>query len=428
MRVMRKSRLYAAALFGVTLMLTGLPVTSAQAASSRPAAPLHDSFLLGVFCTAAGNCWAVGDVLQGSVTTNQVLHWNGTSWRRVSVPSPAGKTGEDESDLFAVRCLNAKDCWAVGEYSRDRVTEFGQALHWNGRKWISVAVPRVGGSKKGDVTELFDSTCSSSVNCWAVGDYGRNQGLSQVRQNLALHWNGKKWARATIASPGGGSPADTNELSAVRCFSASNCIADGSYGYLPGSFDYHAQNAVFHWNGKRWSKPLPTPNPGGKGATNFSVLNALACGSSTSCFGVGYYGTNSPMQRNSNEILRWNGKKFTRATGVPDPAGPTSGQINQLEGATCSSPKNCWAVGFHSDSAGSDVNEALRWNGKKWSAVSTPNPAGAGGPMVLVLNFLSAVRCISASNCWAVGYARSADLTVKNEILHWHGGKWTIAG
>ncbi len=428
---MRKSRLYAAVLFGAMLAAVSLPVAGAQAGAIRPASgavPLHDSFLFGVFCTSVKSCWAVGEVLQNSVGTNQVLHWNGKTWRSVSVPSPAGKTGNDVSELYAVRCLNARDCWAVGEYTRDRVTFFGQALHWNGKKWTSVTVPRVGGSRKGDLTELFDSTCTSSTSCWAVGDFGRNRGVSEVIQDLALHWNGKKWTRVKIASPAGTSPGHASELSAVRCFSASNCIADGFYGTVPGSFDYHAQNAAFHWNGMQWSKPLSTPNPGGRGASSYSAFNALACGSSTSCFGVGSYGTNSPTQKASNEILRWNGKKWSKASGVPNPAGPTSGEINELLGATCSSVKNCWAAGFHSDSADSDVNEALHWNGKKWSVVSAPDPAGAGGPLTLVINSLSAVRCTSAVNCWAVGYAGYTGVSYHNEILHWNGEKWTIAG
>jgi hypothetical protein len=45
------------------------------------------------------------------------------------------------------------------------------------------------------------------------------------------------------------------------------------------------------------------------------------------------------------------------------------GASNQLGGAACTSSRNCWAVGsYGSIDVGSERNQALHWNGKKWSA------------------------------------------------------------
>ena len=64
----------------------------------------------------------------------------------------------------------------------------------------------------------------------------------------------------------------------------------------------------------------------------------------------------------------------------------------------------------------------LRWNGRKWSAMSVPQPAGTGKT---AQNFLNDVTCVSARNCWAVGYFGKTNSSTLNEVLHWNGKKWT---
>jgi len=430
MRVMRSSGLYAAVLVAVLSAAATLPVAGVQAAarsastgrsSGRPSvlapAPASFSILSGVFCTSAASCWAVGAHSSGKAVVNQVLHWNGTAWREAFVPNPGGAATGFVSLLYAVRCLDARDCWAVGEYAKGKAY-LDEALHWNGRKWHSVATPAPAGSRNGDINELYDSTCTSSASCWAVGDYGNSNGTSEKRLNQILHWNGKRWSRVRVSNPGGTGVGHVSTLSAVRCLSSANCLADGNYGTTAASTDVMLNEAM-HWNGKSWSQ-IRTPNPGGTAFGHMSQLYALACGSSTSCWGAGSYGTNEPTATSLNEILHWNGRKWTHAV-TPNPDGSSPGAFNQLYGATCSSSRNCWAVGSYDNSVGAIVNEALHWNGSKWYLVSTPNPDGtADGHR----NTLLAARCTSSINCWAIGYLETGG-RFQHEILHWNGKKWS---
>ena len=91
--------------------------------------------LLGITCSSAGNCWAVGDF--GSIQDglgeilNQALHWNGTAWSLTLTPDPGGTADGSVSSLKAVRCTATTNCWAVGQVD-DR---FNQALHWDGTMW-----------------------------------------------------------------------------------------------------------------------------------------------------------------------------------------------------------------------------------------------------------------------------------------------------
>lgn len=460
MRFMRTSALYTAVLVGVLLASANLPAPGVHA-SARPAstgrsldqtsvltparhwgavffairgrvlaaragpagtqAAASVSYLSGVFCTSAANCWAVGTHSTGKTIVNLVLHWNGKTWRNVAVPHPGGAGSGFVSLLYAVRCLAARDCWAVGEYAKGGAY-LDEALHWNGRKWYSVATPAPAGSRSGDINELYDSTCTSSRSCWAVGDYGKSNGSSEKRLNQVLHWNGKRWSSVRISDPGGTNAGHVNTLSAVRCLSPANCLVDGDY-VTSAATTYVALNEAMHWNGKRWSE-VRTPNPGGTAAGSFSQLYALACGSPTSCWGAGSYGTNEPTITTLNQILHWNGRSWARVV-TPSPDGTSAGATNELYGATCGTSHDCWAVGSYGNSAGAIVNEALHWNGKKWSLVSTPNPDGtATGDR----NTLLAARCTSSTNCWAVGYLETMDTTteqIQNEILHWNGRKWS---
>jgi hypothetical protein len=408
------------------LLALGVPVHTVPAAGERPALVNPEpTQLFGVYCTSAPNCWAVGERGTGTAEVNQMLHWNGRKWYGVSVPNPSGSSGHAVNELFAVRCLQATDCWAVGTTSKNSSTYFAEALHWNGKRWSKQTVPQPGGSKAWGVTTLNDSTCISASNCYAVGDYGFQEVLKVRLSNLILHWNGKRWSKVTgVPSPAGSGTGHASLLDAVRCPTASSCVTDGVLVKVSPTVTLTFLNQALHWNGRKWSRVFP-PNPGGTKAGDSSELFALACGSSTSCWGVGTYGASVLPGESLNQILHWNGKKWTKATGVPQPGGKSGPDaFNELEAATCNSSSDCWAIGSYGSSSDAKLNEALHWNGKKWALVKTPNP---GGTAMDDSNTLYAARCTSASNCWAVGAAEKVDTTTTNEILHWNGKKWTVA-
>src|SRR6266550_2107815 len=75
---------------------------------------------------------------------------------------------------------------------------------------------------------------------------------------------------------------------------------------------------------------------------------------------------------------------------------------NFLQTVTCVSASDCWAAGNYF--AGGAVTQTLieRWDGTSWAIVSSPNAGVTQG------NFLYGVTCVSASECWAVGYYNAA--------------------
>lgn len=400
---------------------TGAASPVAVPPTVAPSASL--SFLEGVFCTSRTSCWAVGAQAgaSGKGLANQVMRWNGKTWRKVSVPDPGGTGANSVSDLFAVRCAAAANCWAVGQRSGGGAL-LNEALHWNGTKWTAVPTPNPGGKGGGKISELEDSTCVTRTDCWAVGDFGSGtQGPTEKRINEVLHWNGKKWTRLAVVNPGGTRIGHVNTLYAVRCSSASDCTAVGDYGTT--SAGGVLRNQALHWNGKKWSQSN-SANPGGTKPGRVNEVFALGCGAADNCWGAGTYGSTKSPVKNLNEMLHWNGKSWTKVT-VPNPDGTGTGAGNELYAATCLSSANCWAVGNRgSTTVGDGVgrNAALHWNGRTWRRVATPNP---GGTATGDINGLTGVRCLSSANCWAVGTLESPTTGIRDEILHWNGKKWS---
>jgi hypothetical protein len=433
MRRILRSGSVAVAAIGLLLAMS-LPAAGAQAGTARPAAgpfperalpaaPAASSgfhILYGVFCASRTDCWAVGQRADGDALVNQMMHWNGKSWQQSPTPNPGGTGKFDDNELFAVRCLATRDCWAVGEYLKGH-SWLAEALHWTGKKWYSTKVPAYGGTGTNDVTELFDSTCTAANSCWAVGDFGIGNAPPVKQLNLTLHWNGKKWSKVRTPNPAGVKMKDVNFLDAVRCVSATDCDAAGGYGTVSTTAD-KTLNEVLHWNGKSWSW-VHVANPGGTGAQEDNQLVALACGGARSCWGAGYYDKYEPAQTFQNEMFHWNGKKWATVK-VPEPGGTKSGDSNFTYGATCDGSASCWAVGDYRNKNNATVNEALHWNGKRWYLVGMPNP---GGSKALDQSYLYGIRCTSSANCWAVGGALPyLAPSVSNEILHWNGKHWSI--
>ena len=399
----------------------GSPAAFAQFLPRKVPKPGQSSVLNGVFCTSSGNCWAVGTYTPsaGNGGRNEVLHWNGRKWSQFAVANPGGIGNDHFSELYAVRCTSARNCWTVGYYSRGQA-DLSEALHWNGRKWSNVPTPSPGGILNGDINELFDVVCTSSASCWAGGEYGNEGAPFETVLNEVLHWNGRGWSLVHVPNPAGTGHSSVQAIDAIRCTSARNCLAVGTYGNIR---TLKLLNEALHWNGHKWSK-LTTPNPGGKAAKgDVSELASLGCATASNCWAAGIYG-NFGTQTFLNEILHWNGKKWSKQT-TPDPDGTGAGASNQLVFVSCTSARSCWAVGDYgsiSGGTGTILNEALRWNGKKWSLVATPNPAGTANEDQ---DELFGVRCTSGSNCWAVGEQEESGGSDLNQALRWKGTKWS---
>jgi hypothetical protein len=229
-----------------------------------------------------------------------------------------------------------------------------------------------------------------------------------------LHWNGMKWRLVTAPNRAIGG---TNVLSDVRCTSPSSCWAVGD------SSDGRTElNQILHWNGRRWSD-FATPDPGGTRKGDVSALRGVTCTSPSGCWAVGDYGNSGRAGKTLNQALRWNGKRWTLATS-PEPGGTRAGASSALSDVSCTSSADCWAAGSYvAVRTRAVLNQALHWNGRTWSLVKTPNPAGtANGDS----DNLYGIGCASSAMCWAAGLTAQVGEYWLSQLLNWNGTRWSV--
>ena len=93
-------------------------------------------------------------------------------------------------------------------------------------------------------------------------------------------------------------------------------------------------------------------------------------------------------------------------------------QINgsTLIGVACVSAFDCWAVGYH----GPDNDRTLieHWDGSAWLVVPSANSSTNSW------DELYSVACNSSSDCWAVG--QKSEFNVGVLVEHWDGASWSI--
>src|SRR5215472_7890535 len=392
---------------------------SVAALAGRPAvpAPGESSSLDGVTCTSAASCWAVGSYTRGSTDFNQALRWNGRRWTRIPVPGRGNNATDAATGLNGVTCVTPASCWAVGSLGRRDGSEHNQVVHWNGRAWSPVSVPDPGATTTTTLNELYGVSCAAPASCWAVGARSSDAGFEH---NQVMHWNGRKWSLVTVPDLGGLASTGDNELFGVSCPARASCWAVGTSSQSDATPQL---NQVLHWNGRRWSRvSVPTPRPKG-----LSVLSGVSCPSPSSGWAVGGYviasgGANSTITV-LNQALHWDGRRWSLVA-VPDQDGTSEGAGNQLIDVSCTSPASCWAVGSSGNVGdkvigGTELNQAMHWNGRKWSLAATPDPGGTG---FAATNLLIGVSCASAASCWAVGDTGPGGA---NEALRWNGRRWS---
>jgi hypothetical protein len=190
--------------------------------------------LNGVKCISSSFCMAVGryNTSTGKVVT-LAMKWNGTAWKILPVPNPAGSIG---GDLYGIACTTTANCIAVGS-SYTSSTTVALAERWNGTSWSPMSL----GAPSASI--LYSVSCTAASACSAVGTYTVAVGNIQA---LAERWNGKTWAIQTVAVPTG---AQRTELNGVKCISATACIAVGDSLNSDNSLPLLAE----YWNGSSWT-------------------------------------------------------------------------------------------------------------------------------------------------------------------------------
>jgi hypothetical protein len=231
------------------------------------------------------------------------------------------------------------------------------------------------------------------LGCWIAGV--ATAAILPLTSASALAASG--WS--IISSP---DVSQDDYLQAVTCATASQCWAVG-YSWEGGDA---YQTLIEEWSGSAWTIVSSPNTPDG----TFNMLQSVTCASVSECWAVGYI---NPSAAGQTLIEEWDGVAWSI---VPSP-NTSSTQGNTLNGVTCASTSDCWAVGEGDNTFAQTLIE--HWDGSKWSLISSPNLSSGAN------DYLQSVACASTSVCWTVGVAvvRGVSQTL---IEQWAGTKWAI--
>jgi hypothetical protein len=217
-----------------------------------------ESVLLGVSCTSASACTAVGYYRQqGSFRRFSLAEaWNGTSWSIQPTPhqSPADHV------LNAVSCTSASACTAVGLVGYETLAE-----RWNGTSWSNQPTPH----PEHGPDMLLGVSCASATSCVAVG--------SAYDGTIGEVWDGTSW---TIQPTPGPQTVVPIPAASVSCTSATACTAVWASKF---------RTVAGGWNGTSWA-PQATASPAG---STVHTLPSVSCVPGGPCIAVGNYQTHT---------------------------------------------------------------------------------------------------------------------------------------
>jgi hypothetical protein len=226
----------------------------------------------------------------------------------------------------------------------------------------------------------------------AVGTYMNSD---FVDLTLAESWSGSRWSLVASPSPAGSYNSD---LYSVSCASV-RCLAVG-HSYA-ASFAGKDDTLAESWDGSRWSI-IASPSP----STN-SALYGVSCASNSNCLAAGLFFNSANNYQTLAES--WNGSRLVIIN-----------QDAELAGTSCVDARHCVSVGSYISPRSVSATLIEFSNGTSRWAVRSPNPRNSEG------SYLSAVSCLSALRCVAVGYYYNLHNTRETLVESWDGVRWAI--
>lgn len=180
-----------------------------------------------IAATGPDDAWAVGTAPCCGTEQRQISHWDGTSWRPVTLPAvPPGAT---YPTLSTVGASSANDVWVFGAGMDGPA--FGH--HWDGTAWRTTAF--------GQNDRITDSTDIGPANVWATGLRWTGTGDAP----LVEHYDGAQWTSTSL-------PDGVTEVNAISASSANDVWLMGSDGTGP---------VTLHWTGSTWRTAVLPPPP-----------------------------------------------------------------------------------------------------------------------------------------------------------------------
>jgi hypothetical protein len=396
--------------------LAGLPAPAAVALPG--AAASGSASVAAVACPSAVRCVAVGRYgfsATGTGGQGLLLIRHGSSWKARPAPAPAGASSVD---LLQIACASAATCVAAGTYTDSAGTQQELLLTGHGTSWTAVEAPLPPGAGGNPLPSISSVACPTAATCVVAGSY---EDSAFHEQGLLLTGLGPTWTAVTAPVPPDADTDPVLQVTGLACPTATACVAVGSYASAAAGNDAALLLTGF---GSTWhTSEVPLPPDADPSLGTF--LTAVTCPTAATCVATGGYAELAGGTESSeNMLLTGHGSSWTVARAPwPADAGHPGG-LTELDQVSCSSVTTCLATGFYTGKSPGDPGLLVTARGQSWTAVTAPLPPR---PPTATLVSLSAVVCVSASQCIAVGDYNShlTHSPLYSLLLTGYGSKWT---
>lgn len=361
-----------------------------------------NSAVYSVSCASQGNCSAGGYYTNNGDQAFVVREVNGVWRKAVEVPGSAALNTGGLAWLNSVSCTSRGNCTAGGVYLAATTTYQPFVVsEVNGTWHNAIRVPGINSSPAkghvGPTAQVSSVSCVSAGNCSIGGIYYDSVNIQAF---VGSEVNGT-WRNA-VKVPGT-STLNKGEarITSVSCGSAGNC---GAGGFYTDSRGFEQMMVVNEVNGA-WRNAIEVPGSATLNKGDVAQISSVSCASAGNCGAGGdYMGSSSLSEPLIVSEVRGTWQKAVRLPGI---TALTNHIFGTVASVSCSSPGNCSAGGWYTDSADhpqpfvvSEVNGTWR------NAIKVPGIAAINKG---VDAFISSVSCGSASNCSAFGgYTDSA--------------------
>jgi len=371
-----------------------------------------------VSCSTASFCVAGGSFTNSSGGDQAFVSvYNGSSWTDSEIA--ASLNIDNHSQVNSVSCYSASFCVAGGSYTA--VGEFGDRAFvsvYNGSSWTvsDIAALNTAYDSSGNVVSFNISSNVNSVSCYSAsfcvagGSYADS---SHHNQAFVSVYNGGSWTDSEIAAS---LNIDNDaQVNSVSCYSASFCLSGGSFRNS-SAVGYQAFVSVY--NGTTWSdrEVAASLNTGGSAS-----VGSVSCSTASFCVAGGSYADSSYNLQAFVSVYNgttWSDREVAKSF--------TSNSQASVNSVSCFAPKFCVAGGSYLGSTTGYQAFVSVYNGTTWSDREVAGSLNSGNAHV------NSVSCYSASFCVAGGAGGGAGGFYSNSsgvstafVSVYNGTSWT---
>lgn len=342
--------------------------------------------------------------------------------RAIQVNPPADVSSSTPyASLYATTCTSSGNCLAGGNYTDSSGRTEAYVTRESKGTWgagVRIVLPQGAVADPGAL--VGGVACVSAGNCFAVGSF-EHDASQDSRAFIASQVNGV-WKPAFVPHLPLNANGVSGQLNAITCLHTGFCEAVGNYSDKSGR---SLAMVLVKPAGQKWQQATQLLSPKGATADPNAYLTALSCPSAGNCIAVGTYrmaGTGKPTQ--AMGAVESSGT-WHRAVRVAPPANWGSGQPAYLSGIACRSGI-CTAAGQYyfapAASRAMWVTESKGHFGIGKEVITAPADASP----VADTNFY-AISCPQTGPCVAVGNYINTSGTFATMYMTLTSGKWTAS-